>query len=182
MNALMNSIFEELEKTQQDFWNVSRQTAVFLNMLIKISHSKNVLELGTSNGYSTMWLADALKQTSGHLTTIEFWDKRQILAIDNLTKCDLSDIVTFELGSACDIIPNLHQKFDFVFIDANKSEYIKYFNLIHPILSKKGIIAADNVLSHKEKVKDFVETISNHPEYQTDILDLPAGLLLSYKF
>ena len=72
-----------LEQTQKQFWNISRVTAEFLYSLIKIQKSKNVLEVGTSNGYSGIWLAKALKETDGHLTTIEFWDKRLDIAKEN---------------------------------------------------------------------------------------------------
>ena len=72
-----NERLAELEKTQKDFWNVSRATGNFLNMLVKMTNSKRVLEIGTSNGYSGLWFLSALEQTNGHLTTIEFYDKRQ---------------------------------------------------------------------------------------------------------
>lgn len=65
----------ELEKTQKQFWNVARVTGEFLNLLIRTAKSKNVLELGTSNGYSGIWIAKALKETGGKLTTIEFYEK-----------------------------------------------------------------------------------------------------------
>ncbi|HPT40789.1 MAG TPA: hypothetical protein PLG15_00210, partial [Candidatus Gastranaerophilaceae bacterium] len=81
-SAKQQKVLEELEKTSKDFWNISRQTANFLNMLIKISGTKNVLEVGTSNGYSGIWLASALKKTGGRLTTIEFYEKRIELALD----------------------------------------------------------------------------------------------------
>ena len=82
MNADFLQLAEKLEETQHDFWNISHQTAEFISMLIKISGVKNVLEIGTSNGYSAMWIADALKESgnNGHLTTIEFYEKRQSIA------------------------------------------------------------------------------------------------------
>ncbi|MDD3436321.1 MAG: O-methyltransferase [Candidatus Gastranaerophilales bacterium] len=175
-------VLEELEKTQKDFWNISRQTANFLNMLIKISGAKNVLEIGTSNGYSGIWLAQALKQTGGHLTTIEFYEKRIVLARENFKKCGVDDIITIKQGSACEVLEQLDEIFDFVFIDANKGEYIKYFELIDPKLKNGGIIAADNITSHAEKVAPFVEKIKSDPNYQVEILDLPTGLLLGYKY
>ena len=181
MDKTTNEVLVELEKTAHDFWNISRQTANFLSILIKSTNTKNVLEIGTSNGYSGIWLAKALKVTGGRLITVEFWDKRLCVAQENFKKCGVDDIITTKLGSACDILPTLDEKFDLVFIDANKSEYIKYFDIIHPKLSKGGLIAADNVTSHAEKVQPFVEKISSHPEYQTQILDLPAGLLLALK-
>lgn len=174
----------ELEKTQKNYWNIARETANFLNLLIKTANSKNILEIGTSNGYSAIWLALALKETGGHLTTIEFWDKRQSIARENFKICGISDLITPIIGSAFNVMEELNQngeKFDFVFMDANKGEYIKYFELADKMLVQGGIIAADNVLSHEEKVKPFVEAIKNDNRYQVEILNLPAGLLLARK-
>lgn len=184
MPAQQQEVLIELEKTSDKFWNISRVSANFLNMLIKIAGSKSALEIGTSNGYSGVWLAKALKVTGGHLTTIEFWDNRQNMAIENFKKCEVEDVITTKLGSAMDILPKLAEdglELDFVFIDANKGEYVKYFDLIDPMLKKGGIIAADNITSHPEKVAPFVEKISSDPDYQVEILDLPAGMLIAYK-
>ncbi len=182
MDSKTSEILEKLEETSEEFWNISHQTGNFINMLIKLMNAKNVLELGTSNGYSGLWIADALKQTKGHLTTIEFWEKRQCLARKYFQDCGLSDFATFKIGQAYDIIKTeITDMFDLVFIDANKQEYIKFFKVIHPHLKKGGVILADNITSHAQKVKPFVDTISNHPEYQVQILDLPDGLLMAYK-
>lgn len=179
------NILEDLEETQHDFWNVSRASANFLNMLIKISWAKNVVEVGTSNGYSGIWLAKALKATGGHLTTIEYYEKRIVLAEENFRKCEVDDVITIKQGSACEVLEKLcaDKSFmiDFAFIDANKGEYIKYFDIISPKLKHRGIIAADNITSHPEKVAPFVEKIKADPNYQVEILDLPAGMLIAYK-
>ena len=174
-------LLAELEKTQKDFWNISKATANFLNMLIKISDAKNVVEVGTSNGYSGIWLANALTKTGGHLTTIEFWDKRIVLAQENFKKCKVDNIITIKQGEACEVLAKIDFEIDFAFIDANKSEYIKYFDIIDPKLKKGGIITADNITSHPEKVANFVEKIQSDPNYQVEILDLPGGLLVAYK-
>ena len=183
MDSKTIDVLSNLEVTAEKFWNVSRQSANFISMLIKIMNAKNVLELGTSNGYSSLWIADALKETGGHLTTIEFWEKRQCLAREYFEYCGLSDVATFKIGQAYDIIMNELQdeKYDLVFIDANKQEYIKFFEAVHPLLKKGGVILADNITSHAKKVEPFVQAISSHPEYQVQILDLPDGLLMAYK-
>lgn len=168
----------QLEKTQKDFWNISRETANFLNMLIKVSGCKNALEIGTSNGYSGIWIAKALKQTNGKLTTIEYWEKRLSLAQENFKTCEVDDVITILQGSACDILQELEETYDFVFIDANKTEYLKYFELIVPKLKQGAIIAADNINSHREKVEDFIQAIKANKNFQVEILDLPGGLLL----
>lgn len=123
---------------------------------------KKVLEVGTSNGYSGLWLSKALKVTGGHLTTIEYYPKRQNIAIENFTKCGTMDIVTPIIGSACDVLRDLPEdaKFDFVFVDANKRESIDYFNLIHPHLVKGGIYTCDNVHFHIRKKFNRLSTQS----------------------
>ena len=128
MNILLDDITEEvlkeLEKTKKEFWNIPRKTGILLNMFIKMMNAQNVLEIGTSNGYSGLWLSKALKETGGRLTTIEFYEKRQSIAIENFKKCGVFDIIRPIEGSACKIIENFsdEEKFDFVFVDANKRE------------------------------------------------------------
>ncbi|MCD8378369.1 MAG: class I SAM-dependent methyltransferase [Candidatus Gastranaerophilales bacterium] len=173
----------ELEKTQKDFWNISRQTGNFLSMLIKMNNSQKVLEIGTSNGYSGLWILSALEYTGGNLTTIEYYDKRRSIAIENFNKCGFESNYTTLQGQACDILETFSpdKMFDFVFIDANKREYVKNFELIKPHLAEHAIIAADNINSHREKVQTFLDVIYSDKDFQTEILDLPAGLSVSYK-
>lgn len=191
--AVLENIFDkktqevliELEKTQDNFWNVARSTGNFLNLLLKATNKKNVVEVGTSNGYSAIWIANALKLNNGHLTTIEYYEKRILLAQENFKKCGIEDFITIKQGSALEILQQLVTekdfKCDFLFIDANKREYIDDYKIIDKVLPKGGIIAADNVTSHAQKVKPFVEALQADENYQVEILDLPAGLLLAYK-
>lgn len=183
MKEILEKTLQELEITQREFWNIPRQTGNFLNMLIKMRQSKKMLEIGTSNGYSGLWFLDALEKTSGVLTTIEYYDERQKIARDNFDKCGFKNSYEPLIGSATEVIKNFDKtlEFDFVFIDANKREYIEYFNLIKPHLTKNAIITADNVNSHREKVQPFLDAIMNDDDFQTEILDLPGGLSVSYK-
>lgn len=173
----------ELEKTQKEFWNIPRKTGVLINMFIKMMGIKNALEIGTSNGYSGLWIAKALKQTGGKLTTIEYYDKRQSVAIANFEKCGVADIIKPLQGSACDVLESFspEEKFDFVFIDANKREYVKYFELIKPHLTEKALIVADNITSHAEKVQDFIDAVDADDEFQYEIVEVPGGILIAYK-
>jgi predicted O-methyltransferase YrrM len=174
---------KELEKTQKQFWNISRITAEFLYNLIVDSKSQNVIEIGTSNGYSGIWLGKALKKTGGKLTTIEFYDKRLDIAKENFKKCGVSDIINPKQGDAITILEYLPQDFeiDFAFVDACKQEYIDFFRLIAPHLKVGGYIACDNVISHASKVQDFLEAINANPDYENVVLPLPAGLSLAKK-
>ena len=184
------SVLVELEKTQKEFWNLDRQSANFLNTLIKINNSKNVLEIGTSNGYSGIWILKALEELGfGKLTTIEFWEKRQSIARNNFKICCPNSKPKAKIGSAIVVLEDLEEeinkgkieKFDFVFIDANKKEYIEYFKIIDKITTNNVVILADNILSHYEKVENYVQTLFDHPNYQSQIIDIGAGMMLSKK-
>lgn len=172
-----------LEKTQKEFWNISRTTAEFLYNLIVDAKSQSVIEVGTSNGYSGIWLGKALKKTGGKLTTIEFYNKRLDIAKKNFEKCGISDIVTPRQGDAATVLEHLPEDFevDFAFIDAQKAQYIKFFHLIAPHLKVGGYIACDNIISHAAKVQDFLADIDANPDYENVILPLPAGLSLAKK-
>ena len=189
----LNKIFDdkttdillELEKTIQDFWNVDRKSANFLNLTVKMLNAKSALEIGTSNGYSAIWIAKALKETGGRLITIEYWEKRMALARENFKKTGVDDIITPVVGDAIEILADMKKedklRFDFIFIDANKAEYIQYYDSFEPLLNKGGVIIADNILSHYKKTKDYVEQIMNNKNYQSQLLNFEAGMLLSEK-
>ena len=177
------NILAGLEETQKQFWNISRVTAEFLYTLIRAEKAKNVVEVGTSNGYSGIWLGNAVKSIGGHLTTIEFWDKRLDIAKENFKTCKVDDVITTLKGSALEVLEDLPEDFviDLAFVDANKSEYIKYYEVIDKHLKVGGIIACDNVLSHEAKCKPFIDAINANPNYENVILPLPAGLSFARK-
>lgn len=182
-NTTTQEVLKELEKTQKQFWNISRPTAEFLYNLIVDSKAKSVVEVGTSNGYSGIWIGKALKKTGGKLTTIEFYDKRLDIAKENFQKCGVADIIDTRKGDAATILEYLPEDFriDFAFVDANKAQYIKFFHLIEPHLNVGGYIACDNVISHATKVQTFIDDINANPNYENVVLPLPAGLSLAKK-
>ena len=180
---ITNEILTELEKTQKEFWNIDRSTGLLIHYFIKAIEAKSALEIGTSNGYSGIWITKALKETGGQLTTIEYYDKRQSIAVENFRKCGTLDIVRTLQGAACEILEALStdEKFDFVLIDANKSEYVKYFELIKPHLCDRALIVADNITSHPNKVQSFIDAVEKAPEFQHEIINVPGGILVAYK-
>lgn len=190
MNINTLKKLEKLQITQKEFWNITPEVGNFLSIVIKAANYRNILEVGTSNGYSAIWFASALEKTDGHLVTIEFYDERQQMARKNLEECNLLGRVTFLQGKAVEVLnkltPGLYNSsqspfIDFAFIDASKLEYVEYFNLIHPFLKKGGMIVADNVISHEDKVRDYIDLLSSHEDYQSEKINLGAGLLVSLK-
>lgn len=182
-------ILHELENTRENFWNLDRYSANFLYQLILIKNAKNVLEIGTSNGYSGIWILKALEITNGKFTTIEFWEKRQSIARKNFEICAPNVKKEPKIGSAIVVLEDLlyeiddkkRDKFDFIFIDANKKEYLSYFNIVDKIIDDNGIIIADNILSHKEKTALYVNELYNNNLYESQILEIGAGMMLSVK-
>ena len=183
------SVLISLEATQHEFWNIDRETADYLYNFILDNNIQNAIEIGTSNGYSGIWQSTAIKKNGGKFSTIEFWDKRQSVAIENFKICDCNDVITTYLGSAFPILESIKQKvedgeiekFDYAFVDANKKEYIEYFKLLDPILKANGYIFADNMLSHEEKVKPFLDAISNNPNYEVELIKMGTGVLKAKK-
>lgn len=180
---ITQNVLVELEKTQHDFWNISRTTAEFMYNLIVDGGFKSVIEVGTSNGYSGIWLGKALQKTGGKLTTIEFYDKRIVLAKENFEKCGVNDVIEIMQGDAATVLEYLPKdyKVDFAFVDACKRQYIDFFHLIDPHLIAGGYIACDNVISHAPKVQTFLDDINKNPNYENVVLPLPAGLSLGKK-
>jgi len=183
------TVLKELEKTQKNFWNLDRYCANFLYEMILIKNAQNVLEIGTSNGYSGIWILKALEDTKGKLTTIEFWEKRQSIARNNFEILNLFSKVEPKIGSAIIVLQDLEKeikdnkrpKYDFVFIDANKTEYLSYFEIVDKIITENGVILTDNILSHKEKTAPYVEELKNNKHYSSQILEIGAGMMLSVK-
>lgn len=178
-----------LEKTQGEFWNLDRESANFLSLLIEMNNSKNVLEIGTSNGYSGIWILKALEKTNGKMTTIEFWEKRQSTARKNFAICAPNVEAEAKIGRALIVLEDLkdeiskgkREKFDFVFVDANKREYPDYFKFIDEMLEGGGVIVADNILTHYEKTLPYVNMLFENENYRSQILELGAGMMISRK-
>ena len=152
-NTNLQNLISKLEETRKQFWNLPHESANFINMLIKISKAKRVLEIGTSNGYSGIWISKALQETGGKLDTIEFYQKRIDLAVENFKKADVLDVITIHQGSALNIIDEFDDNtFDFVFIDASKplSSLLSYFNMLLSIFNQRLqlLLSYSNIISH----------------------------------
>ncbi len=181
MNEIIKNKLNNLEKTAERFWNIPPEAGNHLNLLVRACKYKNLLEIGTSNGYSAIWFSEALKATNGHLTSIEYYEERINLAKQNLNEVGLLDYVTIIQGKALEVIETLGGTYDLIFIDANKAQYIKYFELLNPKLVSGGMFIADNVTSHKDDMLDFLDTFNNHPDYQVSYLPFGGGMLIGLK-
>ena len=162
--------------------NVPRVDGEFLHDFIVERGYKRGLEIGTSNGYSAIWMGMALRKTGGKLVTLEIDKRRASLARKNFARVKLGKVIELREGDALEIIPGLSGPFDFVFIDAWKPDYIRYFRMVFPKVRAGGAIFAHNVLSHGSEMREFLEVIQDHPDLETRIdRRSRAGISVSVK-
>lgn len=164
----------------------------FLEIISKLFQPKRILEIGTMVGYSSICLAKGLA-VDGILHTIEMREHDAEIAKNNFAKAGLNDRIRLHMGNALDIIPQLQEDWDLIFIDADKPGYEKYYQLLKPRLRSGALILADNVLFHgdvlEEEIKGkngkaihaFNEMVSADDEVEKVMLTLRDGLFLIRK-
>lgn len=162
--------------------NVPYEDGQVLYDLITKNKYTSALEIGTSTGHSTVWIAWALSKTGGKLITIEINEARHRQAVENLRKAGLDHIVDARLGDAHTLVKELPGPFDFVFSDADKDWYIQYFKDAAPKLKVGGCFTAHNVRNNFGGTKEFVDYIMALDGYETTIDKTSrSGISISYK-
>ena len=173
---------EELIKGKILLWQVPASTAKFLQIMVTLTRPKIILELGTSGGYSALCMAEAVREWSGCIHTIEFSEYRANIARETFAKTELDEMITLHVGKIAPVLDAWSEKnIDFVFIDADKPAYLENFQKIEPFLTDSAVIVCDNILDSVEKMKPFVDYMKAHKEFETNILNLDNGLLVAVK-
>lgn len=147
--------------------HISPEDAKLIQVLIKIAKPKKILEIGTHFGYSTIWIARALEDDA-QIVTIERDKARYEMALNNFKEADLSDKIIAKFGDAEEILSSMQEKIDMVFIDANKSSYLKYLEWSIENLNKNGILIADNSLLRGSVYDENI--VSNFSKKQINIM------------
>jgi predicted O-methyltransferase YrrM len=160
---------------------VSEEDGRFLRVLIASSGARRALEIGTASGYSAIWMGLALRQTGGRLITMEYDPARAKEAEANIRRAGLHDVVQVVSGDAFAAIPRLAGTFDFVFLDAWKKDYQRFFDLVFPRLDREGVFLAHNVINKRDEMGDFLRTIGTHPALWTTIV-APSGEGISVSY
>jgi predicted O-methyltransferase YrrM len=161
---------------------VGPATGLFMNLLIKEAKSRTILEIGTSYGYSTLWLAEAAQATGGRVITLELQEEKQHYAREQLAKAGLEQFVDFRPGDATKSLANLEGPLDFVLLDLWKDLYIPCFDLFHPKLSPGALVVADN-MTYPESARAHAATYRKHvrgsAHIQSMLLPIGQGLEVS---
>ena len=153
---------------------VSEEDGRFLRVMIAARGAKRVLEIGGASGYSAIWMGSAVRETGGKVVTIEYDATRAKELVDNVRRAGLSDVVQVVAGDAFQQIPKLEGTFDFVFLDAWKKDYKRFFDLVYPRLDARGLFVAHNVVNKKSEMEDFLAAVHQHPSLWTTIVS-PSG-------
>ena len=182
--ALDKRVKEFLDSQRQSWhdWNVSYDDGQILyDLIIKNGYTK-ALEIGTSTGHSSIWIAWALSKTGGRLITLEINADRRAKALKYFEQAGLSDYIDAQLGDAHQIVKRLQGPFDFIFSDADKAWYKQYFVDLYPKLLPGGCFTAHNVRNAYGGIKDFLDYVQEHPNMETTIDKTSrSGISISYK-
>ncbi len=162
------------------FRNVEPETAELLGVLIRATGARRILELGTSNGYSTIWLADAAHATGGRVLSVDLDAARSELARGNLSAAGLGERVELRVGDAAEILASAPERaWDFVFLDAERPAYPDYLPALLRTLAPGGVLAIDNVISHAHELVEFTALIEREPRLTQTVVPVGAGLRLA---
>ena len=181
-SAETTKVLREIRAADRDLLAVSEEDGRFLRVLAASSGAKHALEIGGASGYSAIWIGLGLRETGGRLTTIEYDPARAKQAAENVRRAGLADIVTVVPGDAFKEIPTLPGRFDFVFLDAWKKDYKRFFDLVFPRVDPRGLFLAHNVVNKQTEMEDFLGAIQNNPGVLTTIVRPSGeGMSVTYK-
>ena len=161
---------------------VSEEDGRFLRVLIATRGAKSILEIGGASGYSGIWLGLGARESGGRVVSIEYDPQRAKEAAENIRVAGLTDVVHVIHGDAFKEIPKLPGTFDFVFLDAWKPDYKKFFDMVFPRLNPGGLFTAHNVVNKKSEMEPFLATVQTHTGLFTTIVSPSSeGISVSYK-
>ena len=192
MDTHMHNLLQELyESGQQNdvherdrskkMLNLEPDTAQLVSMLVRSSRRKQLLEIGTSNGYSTLWLAWAARTTEGHVISIDRDEQKLLQADVNLQRAHLREYVDLFHGDATEILTTFPGSFDFVLFDADRISAPKQLALLLPKLTPDVFVLADNALSHPDEIAGYLVAIKEAQGFEHMIIPVGKGLSVAYR-
>lgn len=183
----------ELQRARQQFidnfqrirLNTTPGDAMMLRILVESSRAQRGVEVGTATGYGSMLMGLGFEHTGGKLITVDIDPQMVQKARANLEKMQLTGTVTVVEGDALKVLPALEGSFDFLFLDAVKSDYMKYFKAMEPKMKPGSVIVADNVIRSAKAMQDYLQYVQSDPRYHTVIIrasdEKGDGMAITYK-
>ena len=162
--------------------NITHDTGVFLNLLARAVKARRIVEVGTGNGYSTLWLAEAARATGGRVDTVEHSPAKARLAAANFVRAGLAEWIGQHQGEAGPFLAGLPAAaVDFLFLDAERGEYPEYWPDVQRVLVPNGLIVVDNAISHAAELEPFASAVTATRGFQTSLVPVGKGEWLILK-
>lgn len=171
---------QEPDRTKK-MLNLEPETAQLVYLLLCSSRRTRLLEVGTSNGYSTIWLAWVASLTGGRVTSIDRDPHKQVLADANLRQVGLREVVDLQCGDATEVVARLSGPFDGVFFDADRFSAPEQLAVLLPKLTTDVLLLADNVLSHPDEIAGYVQAVAALADFDRVIIPIGKGLSVAYR-
>jgi predicted O-methyltransferase YrrM len=161
--------------------NLEPATAQLVSILVRASGVSRALEFGTSNAYSTIWLAWSMAAAGGRIVSIDRNPDKHVLARENLRRAGFLDRVELWTGDVLDIARQLAGPFDLLFLDADRTKFPEVLHLLLPKLTPRALVIADNVLSHPEEIAEYLKLIGSLTEFQHTTVPVGKGLSIAFR-
>lgn len=161
--------------------NLEPASAQLLSILVRASGVTRALEFGTSNAYSTIWLAWSMAAAGGRIVSIDRNPDKHTLARENLRRAGFLDRVDLRTGDVLEIVRQLPGPFDLLFLDADRTKFPEVLRLLLPKLAPRALVIADNVHSHPEEIADYLKLIATLPDFQHTIVPVGKGLSIAFR-
>jgi predicted O-methyltransferase YrrM len=162
--------------------NITHETGEFLAVLVRAIHPKKILEIGTSNGYSTLWLADAVRTVGGTVTTVELSEYKFKLARENFARSGLESWIQQVRSEGGNALENTAESaYDMIFLDSDRNQYVIWWADLQRILKPGGLLVVDNATSHAEEMQPFVDVVKADIHFTTDLVPVGKGEFLAVK-
>jgi predicted O-methyltransferase YrrM len=171
------AVLDRMVKSHETYLSVPMQDGKALRLLTEAVDAKNVVEIGTSTGYSGLWFCLALERTGGHLITFEIDHRRAAIAREHFKEANVGHMVTVVEGDAHEQVAKLKEPIDVAFIDADKAGYVDYLDKLMPLVRPGGLILAHNL----DMVPDYVTKVTENPAFETIFYKEGAGLGITLK-
>lgn len=160
--------------------NITRDTGELLAVLVHATLARRVLEIGTSNGYSTLWLAEAVRRIGGSVTTVELADQKIAQATANFLRSGFESHIRLVHDDATHVLRRSESAaFDLIFLDSERSEYSRWWPDLRRTLRPGGLLVVDNAISHAEEMAPFADLVNADPAFVTCIIPVGKGELLA---
>ncbi|WP_429164058.1 O-methyltransferase [Aeromonas rivipollensis] len=159
--------------------NITRDTGELLALLVQTRGAQAVLEIGTSNGYSTLWLAEAVKRLDGRVTTIELDESKRAMAALNFEHAGLEPWIDQLAGEAGSLLPSLPTAgYQIIFLDSDRQHYQGWWPEIRRLLAPRGLLVVDNAISHENEMRDWMAQVRRDPDFLTSLVPVGKGEFL----